>query len=138
MEKYPEEITTTDSTPETDNLFKVLYEKDRIPPNEKKASQFHHAVAHILFAIGRVRWDLQMSVAFITTRVKAPDKDDWRKLKQFMKYIMGVLGVKLTLRSDSLFVIKWWLYESFAMHNDRQGHTGGIMSLGSGSITGVS
>ena len=85
MEKYPEEITTTDSTPETDNLFKVLYEKDRIPPNEKKASQFHHVVAQILLASGRVRHDLQLAVDFITTRVKATYENDWGKLKKVMK-----------------------------------------------------
>ena len=36
---------------------------------------------------------------------------------------------------ESLYVIKWWVYASFNMHNDCQIHTGGIMSLGAGATT---
>ena len=58
LDKFPEEITTTAPTPETENLFKFQYEKDRISLTEKQAEQFHHVVAQILFASGRVRRDL--------------------------------------------------------------------------------
>ena len=52
-----------------------------------------------------------------------------------MKYIKGKLGFKLTLRSDNLSMIKWWVDVSFAMHTNFQGNTGDMMPLGSGAIT---
>ena len=51
LDKFPEEITTTAPTPETDNLFKVRDEKDGRSLTEKQASQFHHIVAHIFFSL---------------------------------------------------------------------------------------
>ena len=124
--------------PATENLFKVKYEKDARPLPEKKSAQLYHVVAHILFASGRVRQDLQTAVDFITTRVKDPYKDDWENLKRVMKYIKGTLGVKLTLREDRLYMIKWWVDASFSTHNICRGYTGGMMSLGAGQITRVS
>jgi hypothetical protein len=38
-------------------------------------------VAQLLFATTRARKDTQHTVAFLATRVKSPDEDDWMKLK---------------------------------------------------------
>ena len=38
---------------------------------------FHHSVAQLLFLACRARRDIQVAVAFLTTRVKKPDEDDW-------------------------------------------------------------
>ena len=76
-----------------------------------------------------------MAVVFITTIIKAPDKDYLRKLKRVMKYSQGALGVKLTLRVYSLSVIKWWVNKSFVTHNNFWVNTGVMMYLGSGAIT---
>ena len=88
-------------------------------------------MAQIFFSSGLVRKGFQTEVAFLVTKVKAQDKDSWGGVKRVMKYIKGTLGVKLTLRSDSLYMIKWWVDVSFSTHNDFQGYTGGMMSLGS-------
>ena len=72
---------------------------------------------------------------FLNTIVKAHNKDDWGKLKRVMKYIKGTLGVNMTLREDSLYVIKWWLDASFDTDHDWRGHTGGTMFLVTGFIT---
>ena len=57
-------------------------------------------------------------MAFLTTILKATDEDDWGELRQVMKFIKGALVFKLTLRADSLSVIKWWVDASFYMHNN--------------------
>jgi hypothetical protein len=44
----------------------------------------------------------------------------------------------LILRTDRLNIIKWWVDASFATHDDCRGHTGSTMSLGKGSIMGMS
>ena len=47
LENLPEEITTTDPTPETENLFNVRDEKDARPLPGKQNAQFHIVVAQL-------------------------------------------------------------------------------------------
>jgi hypothetical protein len=44
----------------------------------------------------------------------------------------------LILKADSLNIIKWWVDASYATHGDCRGHTGATMSLGRGSVIGMS
>ena len=47
-----------------------------------------------------------MAVAFLTTRVKNPDEDNWGKLKRVLKYLNGMKYLKLRLTMDNLRVLK--------------------------------
>ncbi len=58
---------------------------------EDQALIFHHTVAQLLFLSARTRRDIQTPVAFLTTRVKSPDEDDWGKLKHVLRYLKGTL-----------------------------------------------
>ena len=84
---FPEDIGRASSSPTSDHLFQVRdpEETERLakflPP--EKVAQFHHTVAQLLFIPGKVRRDVQTAVAFLTTRVKKPDEDDWGKLKKY-------------------------------------------------------
>ena len=49
------------------------------------AAAFLHTVAQLLFMRSRARRDIQTAVAFLTTRVKGPDEDDWGKVKRVLK-----------------------------------------------------
>ena len=51
--------------------------------NEEQALAFHHTVAQLLFMAMRARRDIQMAVAFLTTRVQSPDEEDWGKLNAY-------------------------------------------------------
>jgi hypothetical protein len=95
-------------------------------------------VAQLIFASARARKDIQSGVAFLTTRVRNPDEDDWSKLKRLLRYIRCKIHLPLILRADSLDVIKWWVDASFATHDNCRGHTGAATSLGRGSIIGMS
>ena len=99
---------------------------------------FHHNVAKLLFLCKRARPDLQTEVAFLCTRVKAPDKDDYKKLTRLVKYLRGTASLPLTLEANSLQIVKWWVDASYAVHPDMKSHTGGMMSLGKGTIYGAS
>ena len=35
----------------------------------------------------------------------------------------------LTLEADGTMIIKWWIYVTYGMHEDCQGHTGGTIRL---------
>ena len=95
---------------------------------------FYHTTAQLLFSSTRGRRDIQTPVSFLCSRVREPYEDDWGKLKRVLKYLNGTRGAKLTLRADNLHVIKWWVDAAFAVHNDCQGQSGGMMSLGAGAI----
>ena len=99
---------------------------------------FHHTTAQLLFLSSRARRDIQTAVAFLTTRVKAPDEDDWGKLKRVLRYLKGTRGLRLTLTASDMSTVKWWIDASYAQHWDSKGHTGGMMSLGKGAVTSKS
>jgi hypothetical protein len=138
IEDFPEVITGVAATPVAENLFGVRPDKNRIILDEKRGQAFHHATAQLLFASSRARKDIQCAVAFLTTRVKTPDEDDWGKLKRLLRYIRGTIYMPLILKADWLNIVKWWVGASFATHKYCRGHTGGTMSLGRGSIIGIS
>jgi hypothetical protein len=48
---------------------------------------FHHTKVQLLFMAARACRNIQTTVSFLMTRVKAPDKDDWGKLKRVLRYL---------------------------------------------------
>jgi hypothetical protein len=81
LNDFPEIITGTAITPATTNLFDVRPDNEQKFLGEEQARAFHQSVAQLLFATTRARKDTQHTVAFLATRVKSPDEDDWMKLK---------------------------------------------------------
>jgi hypothetical protein len=97
---------------------------------------YHHNTAKLLFLCKRARPDIQTVVAFLCTRVKNPDEDDYKKLTRVMRYLRLTTTMPLTLEADGTNVVKWWAGASYAVHPDMKSHTGGAMTLGSGVIYG--
>lgn len=95
---------------------------------------FHHYTAKLLFLAKRVWPDVLTAVAYLTTRVKGPNQDDYKKLARVMKYLRGTIDMILTLEADSLNIIKWWVDASFAVHSNFRSHTGMAMSLRQGCV----
>ena len=120
--------TKTSAAPE--NLFKIDEDCEKLPPN--KAVEFHNLVAKMLYATKRARPDTCTAIAFLTTRVRAPDKDDWTKLVHLMKYLRGTRTLPLILSANNSGILKWWVDASFAVHPNMRGHSGGGLSLGRG------
>ncbi len=81
IDNFPEVIRGQAATPAAAHLFKVRDEKEAQPLKEEQVLAFHHTIAQLLFMATRARQDIQTAVAFLTTRVKNPDEDDWGKLK---------------------------------------------------------
>jgi hypothetical protein len=76
---------------------------------------------------------MQTLVAFLTTRVKWPDADNYKKLTRVIKYLCTT-ELALMLEADDTHIVKWWVDASFVVHSDMRSHTGGTMSLGKGSL----
>jgi len=89
-------------------------------------------VAKTLYATKRARPDTCTAIAFLTTRVRAPDEDDWTKLVHLMKYLRGTRTMPLILSADGSGILKWWVDAAFAVHPNMRGHSGGGLSLGRG------
>jgi hypothetical protein len=138
IEDFPEVITGVAATPATQNLFEVRPDESRIILEEKRGQAFHHATAQLLFASSRAGKDIQCTVVFLTMRVNTPDEDDWGKLKRLLRYIRGTIDMPIIMKADGLKIVAWWVDASFTTHKECRGHTGGMMSLGRGSIIGIS
>jgi hypothetical protein len=112
------------------DLFKI--DKDCEKLDTKRATKFHNLVAKTLYATKRARPDTCTAVAFLTTRVREPDNDNWAKLAHMMKYIRGTKELPLILSANGSGILKWWIDASFAVHPNMRGHTGGGLSMGQG------
>ena len=138
LRDFPERLGQSKATPAADHLFDVRADDEARFLPEDQAAVFHRTVAQLLFIAPRARRDIQTAIAFLTTRVKKPDEDDWGKLKRVLQYLKGTRNLKLTLKVTDLSTIRWWVDASYAVHADCKGHTGAMMTLGEGATTSVS
>jgi hypothetical protein len=132
----PDEMSGEATTPAANHLFDV--DEDSPKVDEKKAQFFHTYVAKTLFLCKRARPDLQTAVAFLCTRVKSCNEDDYKKLIRMLQFIRTTKDDFLTLSAVSLHNVRWWVDASYAVHPDMKSHTGGALSLGRGVIYGTS
>ena len=137
ISSFPEKITGVQTTPASDHLFQVRPAHEARPLPEEQARALHHTTAQLLF-LSRVRCDIQTTVAFLTTRVKRPDEDDWGKLKRVLRYLFSTQRLDLTLFADSLTKIEWYVDASHQIHDGCKGHTGSIITFGRGATTSSS
>jgi hypothetical protein len=111
--------TKTSASP--DSLFKVDENCENL--KQDKAVEFHNLVAKTLYSTKRSRPDTCTTIAFLTTRLRAPDKDDWNKLVHLMRYIRGTRTMPLILSVNGSGILKWWVDTSFAVHPNMRGHS---------------
>jgi hypothetical protein len=137
LDELPADMDGEAATPAANHLFEVN-EKDPVMLDESTSILFHHNVAKLLFLCKRARPDIQTAVAFLCTRVKGPDNDDYKKLTRTMKYLRSTINMPLRLEADNMHIIKWWIDASFAVHPNMRSHTGGCMTLGKGVVYGTS
>ena len=113
-----------------EDLFKV--NEDATKLSTEMSTAFHNMVAKALYLVKRARPDASVSIAFLTTRVRSPDVDDWRKLGHLIEYLRSTIDLPLKLAGDNSGVLKWYVDASFAIHSNMRGHTGGGLTMGKG------
>jgi hypothetical protein len=116
-----------------EDLFKV--NDDAVKLDKERAKVFHSIVAMILYIVKRARPDAALANAFLTTRVREPDEDDWRKLEHLITYLRSTCELPLVLGATQTGVLHWYVDVSFAVHQDMKGQTGGALTLGRGCPT---
>ncbi len=102
--------------------------------DHERAKAFHNITAKGIYVAKRARPDISLSLAFLTTRVKGPDIDNWRKLCHLAEFLCSTRGLLLILAADGTGVLSWYVDTWFAVHPDMKGHTGGAMTMGTGFL----
>lgn len=95
-----------------------------------KATAFHNIVAKALYLVKQARLDASVVIALLTTRVMAPDFNDWRKLKDLAKYLRAMKEVPLIFGDNKSGVLNWYVDASFAVPANMRGHMGGGLTMG--------
>jgi hypothetical protein len=76
---------------------------------EEQARVYYCTTEQLLF-LSRVCCEIQTTVAYLTTRVKQPNEDDWGKLKHVLKYFNSTRLLHLTLLlSPSQITTGMWM-----------------------------
>lgn len=96
-EKMQKGVKKGKVSPAVDNLFTVN-EEDPVVLSEKDRVLLVHSVrARLLFLGKRARPDIQTPIAFLFTRVKVADEDDYKELERVMVYLYAILYMHLIL-----------------------------------------
>ena len=93
---------------------------------------FHHHVAKLIYLSKQSRPDIQTAVSYLYTRIHNSDIDDMKKLIWKIKYLQLTQWLTLTLESDDVLILKWWVGASYDMHNYFRIQNGSTVSLGKG------
>ena len=84
IKSFLEECKGQVTTPAANHLFETRATNMLC---QDKKDLFHTLVAKGLYLCKRGRPDIQTAIAFLSTRVTKPDKDDWKKLKRVISYL---------------------------------------------------
>ena len=134
IDEFPYPVLNhSENTPGADVLFNTREHTEKMEPS--RAQLYHRFVVKLLYLTKRSHPDVSTTIAFLTTRVQSPDLDDWNKLIRCLRYLRNTQHLPLELEATGTEVCKWWVDASYAVHPDRQSHTGSLFSLGKGAIT---
>ena len=64
-------------------------------------------MAKALYVTKRARPDISLAIAFLTTRVRSPDTDDWEKLSHLVEFLRGDQDRPLILGADNEGMLMW-------------------------------
>ena len=112
IQAFREDVAMGAATPTNRNLFVV---NEDLPPLEAdKAEIFHHVVAKLLYVAKIVRVDLQLTIAFLCTKVSKSTHEDWEKLRRTLKYVHRTIGMPKIVGVEDFSVLQTWVDASYA------------------------
>jgi hypothetical protein len=78
LDEFPEPLVSKVNTPAALHLFDENEQATLL--DDKKKRVFHHTVAKVLWASLRARQDLLTTLWFLTSKVTAPDEDNYQNV----------------------------------------------------------
>jgi hypothetical protein len=137
LKECPDDLMKgTSTTPAASHLFAVNPDCEKL--DSDTSTMYHLLTAKLLYLSKRTRPDLQLAVSFLSTRVLAPDADDWKKLGRCIRYLRDNPELPHTLEADGTGLIRWWVDATYGVHHDMCSHTGATMSMGKGCAYSMS
>ena len=106
--------------------------------DKERGKTFHTFVMKGMFLSKRARQDIHPAIVFLSTRVREPTEQDWKKLLRLMNFLKTTKDDVLTLEADDHQSNEYWIDAAFAVHPDYKSHTGAMQSLGKGAISSIS
>ena len=86
IKECPEDLLKGNPTsPAANHLFEINPECEKL--SLAQADKFHHLVTKLLYLAKQTRLDILLAVAFLCTRVTAPDMDDYKNLGCCISYV---------------------------------------------------
>jgi hypothetical protein len=129
-EEAEEERLELVSTPATNFLF----EKILVLSCLKEELDCFILRLRSFFVAKRARPSILLMISFLTTRVKCPDQDDWKKLMSLLGYLKRTAGLYLTLLCTNLNDLTWFIDGSYAFHEDMRGQSGAVLLAGNCTV----
>ena len=121
------------SIPANKNIFNTS--QDLCELNIEKSEIFHSVVAKLLYITKRAQPDIETIVSYLCTRVSKSTDDDWKKLLRVLGFLQYTIDDIRIAGSDSLQNMFTWVDSVYGVHDiDICSHTGGAISLGTGTI----
>jgi len=114
---------------------------DADPLEPSVVERFHSMVAKLLYVSKRTRPEILFSVNFLCTRVQKPTLEDSVKLGRLLKYLNGSKDDELVLainETNGKLKMEAYIDAAYGVHEDLKSHSGMMITLGKGTIMGVS
>lgn len=90
---------------------------------------FHSVVAKDLFVGCRSRPDIVPTISVLSSRLREPSKDDWRKCGRLVKHLKCIDNLHLILHYDGLAITRWHVDASYTVHPNFRSHSGGVLKI---------
>ena len=103
---------------------------------EKEAKNYYSVVQRLLYLGVQFRRDILLAISFLTTRVRAPDVDDKKKLDRVLKYLNETRDLHFVFEGDvsKKLILHASVDASFGIHADGKLHSGYIGVIAGGSV----
>jgi hypothetical protein len=133
------EIEGIASSPAANHIHKVNEEAPKL--SDEQRQKFHSCVQRCLYLYKQFRRDIAVAVSFLTTRVRAPDEDDWKKLVRLLRYLNGTRDLKLRFGDGTvsgMIEVFASIDAAFATYRDGRSQSGLVIQVAKGSVEGKS
>ena len=102
--------------------------------NDQKSEIFHSVVAKLLYITKRARPDIETAVSFLCKRASKSTVEDWKKLRRVLAFLQSTINDIRIIGANSLQEVYTWIDAAYGVHDDMRSHTGGVISLGTGTM----
>lgn len=134
LEYAPPESELGKSSPAQAKLFDEQGANDRQLVSDGAKAVFHTTTAKLLYLSKRLRFDLSVAVAYLTSKVTCATIGDLKRLKRVINNLAATKDMRLVFPTDGDMQLEAYIDASFGIHQDGKSHTGMVMMLGGAPI----